>query len=100
MSRRTRSLETQRLYALAAIPVFLFAWLYREIERRQRLDEGRQETRRAWVDTQLSKLSEDALAHRERASGRASVGRTLIAVAGVVLTIVTIVSLLTTTSVI
>lgn len=44
----------------------LSLYVFREVERRQRLREHEDATRRAWVDSQLALSRESELGHRER----------------------------------
>lgn len=60
--------QRERMHLLFLIAISVGLYTYRELERRQRLDEGRQETRRAWVDSQLALSRESELGHRERSA--------------------------------
>lgn len=86
--------ERRRINLAIGVAWSAIAFVYYEMGRRQRLGEERETTRREYVDDELAKLNNDALAHRERATGRASIGRTFVTIAGVALTVVTILSLL------
>ena len=89
-------LEAERKWTnmLFAIAASLTLYVFREVERRQGLTEKREEERRIYVDGELTKLNNESLGHRERSEGRASIGRTIIAVAGLLLTVATVWSLL------
>ena len=54
---------TNLLFSFAA---GLTVYVFREVERRQRLREHEDATRRAWVDSQLALSRESELGHRER----------------------------------
>jgi hypothetical protein len=82
---------TNMLFAIAAGMV---AFLYREVNRRQTITEKHEEERRVYVDGELADLNNESLGHRERSEGRASIGRTIVTLAGVALTIATVWSLL------
>jgi hypothetical protein len=69
---------TNLLFGLA-LSVALY--VFREVERRQRLREGEDSTRRAWVDSQLALSRESELGHRER---QASFSRAVKVAVGVV----------------
>lgn len=58
----------ERTNILFLIASAIGLYTYRELERRQRLEEARQDKRREWVDEQLSDLQEAALGHRERSA--------------------------------
>jgi hypothetical protein len=82
---------TNMLFAIAASMV---AFLYREINRRQTITEKHEEERRVYVDGELTNLNNESLGHKERSEDRASIGRTIVAVAGLLLTAATVWSLL------
>ena len=86
--------EKQWTNGLFAVVAGMVVFLYREINRRQAITEKRDEERRQYVDGELTNLNNEALGHRERSEGRASIGRSIITVAGLLLTIATVWSLL------
>jgi hypothetical protein len=58
--------EKERVNLLVAVCLVFTGYLFREIERRQRLRESEDKTRRMWVDSQLALSRESELGHRER----------------------------------
>jgi hypothetical protein len=60
--------EKERVNILIAVCFAFTGYLFREIERRQRLREHEDGTRRAWVDSQLALSRENELGHRERSA--------------------------------
>jgi hypothetical protein len=60
--------ERARTNLLVAVAVAIGLYTYRELERRQKLEEGRQDLRRAWEDEQFAASRDDALGHRERSA--------------------------------
>jgi hypothetical protein len=86
--------ERDRTNTLVAMAASLAIFVYFELGRRQRLGEAREETRRAWVDGQLSELRDGELGHRERAAGVRNIGRLLVGAATVAVALVALVGLL------
>ncbi len=86
--------EHDRMTILFAIPTAMILFLFMEMGRRQRIGEAREESRRVWVDGQLSKLNEDAIGHRERSQGIQNIFRALAVAATIAVGIVAIIGLL------
>lgn len=58
--------EWERTNILIGVCLAFTGYVFRELERRQRLREGEDATRRAYVDSQLALSRESELGHRER----------------------------------
>jgi hypothetical protein len=58
--------ELERTNILIGLCLAFTGYTFRELERRQRLREGEDATRRAYVDSQLALSRESELGHRER----------------------------------
>jgi hypothetical protein len=89
--------ERDRVNILVGVCFAFTGYLFREIERRQRLREAEDTRRREWVDGQLQLSRESELGHRERqasfsravkvAVGAATLAATLLVAYGTLLAV-------------
>lgn len=67
--------EKERTGILFAVAAAIGLYVFRELERRQRLQEAREAKREGWVDEQLGLLRDGELGHRERSAAFSRFGR-------------------------